>query len=85
MAGAQRREDQFYLGRLEVNLELYFEEFSGGSWEGKNSRSKTKMAGTSLVLILLPIDRDSEGFKQGADTVTCQPEDDSSKNVENGV
>ena len=43
------------------------------------------MAGTSLILILLPIDRDSEGFKQGADTVTCQPEDDSSKDVENGV
>lgn len=43
------------------------------------------MAGTSLVLILFPIDRDSEGFKQGTDTVTCQSEDDSSKDAGNRV
>lgn len=43
------------------------------------------MAGTSLVLILFPIDRDSEGFKQGTDTVTRQSEDDSSKDAGNRV
>ena len=30
MAGAQRREDQFYLGRLEVKLELYLKNSGGG-------------------------------------------------------
>lgn len=29
--------------------------------------------------------RASRGFKQGADIITCQSEDDSSKNVENRV
>ena len=36
-------------------------------------------------MVLFPVGRVSEGFKQGADMISCQSEDDSSKNVENGV
>lgn len=79
MGGTQRKETQLYLGRLEEVKVDYILKDEGEFQEGKIAEVRPSK----------PVARWSFSYRQldpvGADVIKCQSEDDSSKNVENGV